>query len=137
MCVCSSRCHTISLSVRFGAGTRCRYAHVEAKTDSGPNMRKIEERLGLTSARYKRMECFRRIRPEKLAAELRAGRVEDILILDLREKEEFESFRIRVSFLFLVQVRALHDSASQEPFVYLCGIFSARVAMAYQSEAVR
>ena len=78
-----------------------RYAHVEAKTDTGPNLRKIEDRFGITSARYKRTESFRRIKPEKLAHELRAGSLQDVLLLDLRDKEEFDSFHIRVSFLRL------------------------------------
>ena len=60
-------------------------------------MRKIEERFGITSARYKRTEVFRRIKPEKLALELRAGNAQDVLVLDLREKDEFDSFHIRVS----------------------------------------
>lgn len=76
-----------------------RYAHIEAKTDTGPNMRKIEERFGITSARYKRTEVFRRIKPSNLAAELRAGNVQDVLVLDLREKDEFDAFHIRVSHL--------------------------------------
>ena len=73
-----------------------RYAHVEAKPDTGPNMRKIEERLGITSARYKRTENFRRMKPERLAQELRAGTMHDILLLDLREREDFDSFHLRV-----------------------------------------
>lgn len=77
----------------------CRYAHVEAKTDTGPNMRKIEDRMGLASARYKRTECFRRIKPEKLVHELRSDNMQDVLLLDLREKDDFEAFRIRVSSL--------------------------------------
>jgi hypothetical protein len=77
----------------------CRYAHVEAKTDTGPNMRKIEDRLGLASARYKRTECFRRIKPEKLAHELRSNNMQDVLLLDLREKDDFEALRIRVPTL--------------------------------------
>lgn len=77
----------------------CRYAHVEAKTDTGPNMRKIEDRLGLVSARYKRTECFRRIKPEKLAHELRSNNMQDVLLLDLREKDDFEALRIRVPTL--------------------------------------
>lgn len=59
-------------------------------------MRKIEERFGITSARYKRTECFRRIKPEKLAHELRSNTMQDVLLLDLREKDDFESFHIRV-----------------------------------------
>ena len=74
-----------------------RYSHVEAKTDTGPNMRKIEEQFGLTTARYKRTESFRRIKPEKLAEELCTGNTSDLLLLDVRDVDEFESFRLRVS----------------------------------------
>ena len=74
-----------------------RYSHVEAKTDTGPNMRKIEEQFGLTTARYKRTESFRRIQPEKLAEEVRTGNTSDLLLLDVRDVDEFESFRLRVS----------------------------------------
>lgn len=90
---------SVEMSAAFQGGrapaANPRYAHVEAKTDSGPNMRKVEDRFGITSARYKRTEVFRRIKPEKLALELRAGTVDDVLILDLREKDEFEAFRVR------------------------------------------
>lgn len=58
-------------------------------------MRKIEERFGITSARYKHTECFRRIKPEKLAYELRRGNVDDLLLLDVRDKDEFASFHLR------------------------------------------
>jgi len=56
----------------------------------------VSPRAGITNVRYKRTECFRRIKPEKLAHELRAGNVQDVLLLDLREKEEFDALHIRV-----------------------------------------
>ena len=88
-------------------------------------MRKIEDRFGITSARYKRTECFRRIRPEKLAHELRSNNMQDVLLLDLREKDDFESFHIRVSAhsapaggrraAARVRLQHLRDACMQQP----------------------
>jgi rhodanese-related sulfurtransferase len=47
-------------------------------------MKRVEERFGLSSFRYKRAELFARVKAD-----------EDVLLLDLREKSEYDEFHIQ------------------------------------------
>ncbi|EKX42259.1 hypothetical protein GUITHDRAFT_111821 [Guillardia theta CCMP2712] len=72
-----------------------RYSDVKAKVQSGKTNKSVEESFGLVSARYKRREPFKRVKASKLVEQITLGSMDDVLILDLRSQEEFDSFRIK------------------------------------------
>mmetsp|Transcript_42555 Transcript_42555/g.101282 ORF Transcript_42555/g.101282 Transcript_42555/m.101282 type:complete len:295 (-) Transcript_42555:77-961(-) len=72
-----------------------RYDNVQPRTDSGNNMKRVEERFGLSSFRYKREELFARVKASKLAEQMEEHGLADVLLLDLREKSEFDEWHIQ------------------------------------------